>query len=332
MKHFIISFYYKPTLDKLKKLYKYNFDFNKTYSYLSGQSLIHVKQSYETMKYMLDRGGNPNINCTMYGLKPIHFQKEYKVIKLLIDRRAIPNPVDFNNFNPLFWQKDPESMKYLLNHNKIYNCNIIVNTILFPIRSPYMRMLIEGGYDPYNEKNISITPVFLQRNLETLDILLDHCYMNNINNVDIINETLLFKSCINSDVIRIYWENNQNLDHQNVLGNTALHVQSEPYNILELLKFDADHKIKNISGDTPYQYHKNKNNILNYMLIERYSSAKLIQQCWRRFWYNKTYIPPKYYKIKLSFMNEFTLLPPSECGIFPGGIEYQNAYDNFKSY
>ena len=68
------------------------------------------------------------------------------------------------------------------------------------------------------------------------------------------------------------------------------------------------------------------------MLIERYSSAKLIQQCWRRFWFNKTYIPPKYYKIKLSFMNEFTLLPPSECGIFPGGIEYQNAYDNFKSY
>ena len=125
MKHFITSFYYKPTLDKLKKLYKYNFDFNKTYSYLSGQSLLHAKQSYETMKYMLDRGGNPNINCTMYGLKPIHFQKEYKVIKLLIDRRAIPNPVDFNNFNPLFWQKDPESMKYLLNHNKIYNISSV---------------------------------------------------------------------------------------------------------------------------------------------------------------------------------------------------------------
>ena len=30
-------------------------------------------------------------------------------------------------------------------------------------------------------------------------------------------------------------------------------------------------------------------------------------------------------------MNEFKLLPPSECGLFPGGIEYQNAYDDFKS-
>ena len=35
-------------------------------------------------------------------------------------------------------------------------------------------------------------------------------------------------------------------------------------------------------------------------------------------------------KIKKEFTNEFTLLPPSECGTFPGGIEYQNAYDDFK--
>ena len=122
MKHFITSFYYEPTLDKLKKLYKYNLDFNKTYSYLSGQSLLHVKQPYETMKYMLDRGGNPNINCTIYGLKPIHFQKGYKVIKLLIDRQAYINPIDMYGLSPLFWQKDPEATQYLLKYNPIVIC------------------------------------------------------------------------------------------------------------------------------------------------------------------------------------------------------------------
>ena len=30
-------------------------------------------------------------------------------------------------------------------------------------------------------------------------------------------------------------------------------------------------------------------------------------------------------------VKDFKLLPPSECGLFPGGIEYQNAYDDFKS-
>ena len=65
--------------------------------------------------------------------------------------------------------------------------------------------------------------------------------------------------------------------------------------------------------------------------IERFSAITFIQYVWRKFWFRKTYIPPKYYKIKKEFLNDFTLLPPSECGIFPGGIEYQNAYKDFNS-
>ena len=30
-------------------------------------------------------------------------------------------------------------------------------------------------------------------------------------------------------------------------------------------------------------------------------------------------------------VKDFKLLPPSECVLFPGGIEYQNAYNDFKS-
>ena len=68
-------------------------------------------------------------------------------------------------------------------------------------------MLIEGGYDPYSEKNISITPIFLQKDLKSLDILLEHCYLNSINNLDIVLETLLFKPCINEAIIEVFDEN-----------------------------------------------------------------------------------------------------------------------------
>ena len=81
---------------------------------------------------------------------------------------------------------------------------------------------------------------------------------------------------------------------------------------------------------TPYEYHKKKNNYLIYYFIERFSAITFIQYVWRKFWFRKTYIPPKYYKIKKKFLEDFTLLPPSECGTFPGGIEYQNAYKDFK--
>ena len=122
----------------------------------------------------------------------------------------------------------------------------------------------------------------------------------------------------------------QNIDHKNIIGNTAAHVQHDPRNILALLRCKADYTIKNNEGLTPYEYHRKRNNHLVYTIIERYAASSYIQNYWKRFWFRKTYVPPKYYKIKKEFINEFTLLPPSECGTFPGGIEYQDAYDDFK--
>ena len=37
----------------------------------------------------------------------------------------------------------------------------------------YNEMFILGGYDPYNEKNISISPLFLQRDYNTQKAMLD---------------------------------------------------------------------------------------------------------------------------------------------------------------
>ena len=39
-----------------------------------------------------------------------------------------------------------------------------------------MKMLIEGGYDPYSEYNIAVSPIFLQRNVESFKILMNISY------------------------------------------------------------------------------------------------------------------------------------------------------------
>lgn len=328
----ISDFNMKPSIKIIDELIdKYHINVNSLLDRLYGLSLLHVRQPYKTMKYLLDKGGNPN-NTSRLGLRPIHFQKEYKVIKLLVDRGAIPNPKDVYDFTPLYWQKDPEATEYLLQYNPIEN-NYIFNSIPWTtIDHHYIKMLIEGGYDPYSEKNISITPVFLQKDLKSLDILLDHCYMNSINNYDIVLETLLFKPCITPDVIEVFDVNNQDLDHMNVIGNTALHVQHEPTNIVKLLRCNANPHIRNNDGQTPYEYHTNRDNLLQASIILKYLSANIIIKNWRIYWFRKTYIPPKNYRKKMEFLEDLKLLSPSECGTFPGGIDYQNALDDFNKY
>ena len=112
----LFDFKDNPTISKLKEiiplLHEFDMNVNSSYSDIHGLSLLHIRQPYETMKYLLDIGGNPNLNSLILELKPIHFQYDYKTIKLLIDRGAQPNPVDVNYFNPLFWQKDLESAIY----------------------------------------------------------------------------------------------------------------------------------------------------------------------------------------------------------------------------
>jgi len=327
----IWTFKNDPTISNLKPILNdENFRINKPIIEFYNLTLLHFKQPYQTMKYLLDKGGDPNCG-NLFGSKPIHFQKEYPTIRLLVDRGAIPNPLDVYDLSPLFWQKDLESTKYLLNYNPIVNNFIISPTKMLSKGHYYVRMLIDGGYDPYNETNISITPIFLQKDKQVLDYLLDYSYVHNIVNVDLAYETLLFKPCITPDIIDLFDENNQDLNHQNIIGNTALHIQHAPKNILMLLKCGADYTIKNMEGLTAYEYHKKRNNLLVYSLIQRFSAATKIINIWKKYWFIKNYVPPKNFKIKTKFMNEFKLLPPSECGLFPGGIEYQNAYDDFKS-
>jgi len=332
----IYNFVKNPTIDKIKNIVN-NFYKNgivlHDYTYL-GLSLIHIKQGPETMKYLLNKGINPNISG-IYDLKPIHLQEDYETIQLLINAGAQSNPKCINDLNPLFFQKDKKSMELLLKTNEIYFSKIFNRNKLKPW-CPYTNMLVEGGYD-YSEEYICISPVFLQRNYDTLKCLLDHCYKNFIIDFcfDLTFESILFKPYIDHKIIKLYTSYTYGdlycSDHKNIINNTPLHVQYNPNNILALLETGADPNIKNCDGYSAFEYHLVRNNLNIASIIRNYSAAKTIQKSWRNFWFNKTYIPPKYYKIKKEFLDDFILLSPSECGIFPGGIDYQKALENFNS-
>ena len=328
MNELIYAFSKNPTIDLIKKICD-EIHPNELLPDYFNITLMHFRQSKDTMKYLLKRGGNPNIRSSL-GICPIHMQKEYSTIKLLIDYGAIPNPRDIYDFSPLYWQKDLDSVKLLLKYNPLMN-NFIYQPKTWSHRHYYNQMFIEGGYDPYSENNISITPIFLQKDPDVLDYLLENAYFNDIPSLDLAYETILFKPSINHKIINICKKNHVDFNHKNIIGNTALHVQHDPKIIAKLLIKDANYTLKNNDGLTPYEYHRKRNNISVYLMIEKYSAARYIQDFWKRFWFKKTYIPPKYYKIKKKFLYEFTMLPPSKCGIFPGGIEYQNAQKNFNS-
>ena len=106
MNNLIYKFYNEPSIDLLKNIFnEYNFHPNKLHPIIFNLSLLHVRQPYETMKYLLDKGGDPNLDNPLDN-KPIHFQKDYKTIRLLLDRGAIPNPRDIYDFiggNKLEW-------------------------------------------------------------------------------------------------------------------------------------------------------------------------------------------------------------------------------------
>jgi len=294
-------------------------------------SLMHVKQGKDTMKYLIDLKGDVN-NKNIKGITPIFLQEEYDTIKLLVENGGHPVIQDDKDFTPLFWQKDPQAMEYLLHKGlKINHFNERYNVSQWsPINDIYVEMFIIGGYDPYSENNICISPLFLQRNIKTQKIMLEHEILyNRYYHVDYFFETPIFKPCITKDLLQLYLDYGEDVNHTNGFLNTMLHVHTNPEIILCLLKNGIDLPSRNIMNDTAYIYHLKRNNLFICDLIRDYYSSTLIQRNWKIFWFKKTYIPLKNYKKKKELINYIELLPPSECGKFPGGIVYQDSLNDF---
>ena len=321
-----------PSVFYLKKLLKiinaFQININIIYNHIS---LLHIKQKKDTMKLLLENGGNPNLE-NIYGITPIMLQYDYETIRLLYDNGVdIYKYDDYYYFNILFWQKDEKSMEFLLKKDvnlyfnyPLYTRNKISNHI-------YMKLFIDGGYDPYNQSLLSLSPFFIQRNIKTQSILL-----NNLKDItllfDIYHETPIYKYCTTISELKLYINHkNYNINHKNAFGNTLLHTHFDLDIILYLLQNNADLTIRNILNFTHYIFHLQKNNINVCNLMKDYYSSTLIQRNWSQFIFQKKYVPIKNFKLKQKLLQDITLLPPSHCHIFPGGIIYQNSLDDFHS-
>ena len=153
----------KNTIDEILEILIRN-DLSINTNILHGYSLLHETQNKKTMIHLIELKGNVNLQNT-YGITPIFTQKSRDTIELLIKNGSNPNCYDNNNFTPLYWQKDPDSMNLLVSK---YNLDLGNYNHLFTVEKEkkindiYCEMLIHGGYDPYNEFNICISPLYLK--------------------------------------------------------------------------------------------------------------------------------------------------------------------------
>ena len=298
---------------------------------LHGYSLLHVTQGKKTMKYLIDLKGDVNLQNT-YGITPIFTQKSHDTIELLIKNGVNPNCYDNNNFTPLYWQKDPDAMELLVYN---YGLDLANYNHLFTIEKEktindiYCEMLIHGGYDPYNEFNICISPLFVQRNILTQEIMLLYEPFNRYYHTDIFLETPLFKLCITKDLLELYLYYGTDINHQNMMGNTLLFVHNDLKIIESLLFHDINLTLRNYNNETAYIYHMKRNNYHICSLIKTFYSSRLIQRNWKIYMFKKTYIPIKNFKKKKELVEYINILPPSLCGLFPGGIIYQDSLNDF---
>ena len=132
--------------------------------------------------------------------------------------------------------------------------------------------------------------------------------------------------------MELYVNYYEDLNYQNILGNTLLHTHTDPQIILYLLYKGSDLTIRNFLNETPFIYHLKRNNLLITSIIQNFYSCQLIQRNWRSYIFKKKYIPPKYFQQKQIMLHDLKLLPPSECGIFPGGIIYQQNLHDFNHH
>ena len=222
-------------------------------------------------------------------------------------------------------------MEFLLEKNvTILHYNSIFFTRDKDYNNIYMKLFIEGGYDPYNQYYLSVSPLFLQKNIETQRIMLSK---NNdyFIHIDLFAETPLFKTSISKEMIQLYLSFGEDINYQNIFLNTLLHNHFEPEIILFLLQNNANLTLRNIKNETPYIYHLKRNNLHICKLIKDYYSSTLIQRNWLRYIFQKKYIPPKNYKLKKKILLNIEYLPSSLCNKFKGGIKYQKLLSNYST-
>ena len=84
----------------------------------TGETAINYAESYEMVKFLLDRGSNPNSNECISGNTPLMSVKDVKVAELLIERGANVEAENNCAHNPLAYAAmngQPEVLKFFIN-------------------------------------------------------------------------------------------------------------------------------------------------------------------------------------------------------------------------
>jgi len=293
-------------------------------------TLLHYPQKLDVMRELIRLGGDKEIR-NVTGVTPIMKQYSLETIKYLYELGCDINKRDHFDFNIFHWPKECECLKYLYDKGvMLYDYNVMYRPKDYKYTFESNILLINGGFDPYNESYFSIPGIFLQKDLSTIEeyFILRNKYFYEFRDLwDMCHETLLFKPCINTHIIRIYYYYGENINHTNFFGNNALYVHHDIDIIRTLLECGINYKHKNNLNLKALDLHREKNNIDVYNLLLQWEKCIIIQRNYRIWRFKINYIPPKYYKIKKDLLLEIMYSPPTN--VYRGGIEYHNSLKHF---
>ena len=310
-------------INEIKDINTYHLDDNLN-------TLLHFPQELEVMKELIRIGGEKELT-NVTGVTPIMKQYSLETIKYLCELGCDINKRDNFEFNIFHWQKEYKCLQYLYDKGvMLYDYNVMYRPKDYKYTFETNMLLINGGFDPYNESYFSIPGIFLQKDLKTIEeyFILRNKYFPEFRDLwDMCHETFLFKPCINPQIIRIYCYYGENINHINFFGNNALFVHHDINIIRTLLECGIDHNHKNNLGLKAINLHKDKNNRDIYILLLHWEKCILIQRNYRIWRFKINYINPKNYKKKKELLLEIMYSPPNN--IYRGGIEYHNSLKHF---
>lgn len=305
-------------------------DINNHYLDDNLNTLLHYPQKLCVMKELIRLGGEKELT-NVTGVTPIMKQYSLETIKYLYEIRCDINKRDIFEFNIFHWPKEYECLQYLYDKGvMLYDYNVMYRPKDYKYTFEVNMLLINGGFDPYNESYFSLPGIFLQRDLRTIEqyFILRNKYFSEFRDLcDMCHETFLFKPCITSQIIKIYHYYGENINHTNFFGNNALFVHHDIKIIRTLLECGINYNHKNNLGLRAIGLHKDKNNRDIYILLLQWEKCILIQRNYRIWRFKINFINPKNYKKKKELLLEILYSPPTD--IYRGGIQYHNSLKHF---
>ena len=293
-------------------------------------TLLHYPQKLCVMKELIRLGGEKELT-NVTGVTPIMKQYSLETIKYLYEMECDINKRDIFEFNIFHWPKDFECLQYLYDKGvMLYDYNVMYRPKDYKYTFEVNMLLINGGFDPYNESYFSLPGIFLQRDMRTIEryFILRNKYFSEFRDLcDMCHETFLFKPCITSHIIKIYYYYGENINHTNFFGNNSLFVHHDIKIIRTLLECGINYNHKNNLGLRAIDLHKDKNNRDIYILLLQWEKCILIQRNYRIWRFKINYINPKNYKKKKELLLEILYSPPTN--IYRGGIQYHNSLKHF---